>query len=394
MIWERAVVHLNVAHFAVAVERVLDRRLRQRPVIVAPQGVARAVVYDMSQEAYQAGVRKGMPLSRARRLCRDAPLLAPHPDRYERAMGALFQCVRSYAPLVERVDQSGHLFLDVTGTGRLFGPPPDVAWRIRKELKSDLSLEPVWSVAPNKLVAKVATRLVKPTGEYIVEPGEEAEFLGPLPLQLLPGIERDDLRLLRELELQRVGQVARLSMAQLQVALGSSARSLYEAVRGVDPSPVIPAGRGPRAVFRTHTLAEDTNDAAVVEGILYRLVEQVGLDLRQRRLAARRIGLTLDYADGVRMIRSATATVATANDLRLFALGRVALGRAWTRRVRLRHLRLTCDRLIYPPPPQLELLPDRQEQDRRDTRLVASLDRIRQRFGPGAIRVGRTLDAA
>ena len=76
---ERSIIHINVADFAVAVERVLDRRLKDRPVIIAPQGAARAAVYDMSEEAFQAGVRKHMPLSRALRRCRKAQVLPPRP---------------------------------------------------------------------------------------------------------------------------------------------------------------------------------------------------------------------------------------------------------------------------------------------------------------------------
>jgi DNA polymerase-4 len=291
-------------------------------------------------------------------------------------------------------DEGGHLFLDLTGTSRLFGPPPDVAWRIRRELKAELRLEPIWSVAPNKLLAKVATRLVKPTGEYVVQPGEEAALLRPLPLHLLPGVERDELRVLRDLHLERAGQVARLSTAQLQVAVGASAHLLHDLVRGIDPTPVIPGRRGSGgAEVRDHTfLDSDTGAPAEVEGALYGLVEIVGRALRRRRLAARRVGLSIDYADGVRLIRSASAAAGTANDLRLFALARLALQRAWVRRVRLRHLRLRCDRLTSPPA-QLSLLLEEPADDARDDDLMAALDRIRGRFGVDAIQVGRTVTA-
>ena len=129
---ERFIIHLNVADFAVAIERLTDSRLRERPVIVAPQGAVRAAVYDMSEEAYQNGVRKQMPLKRALRRCWDACVVAPHVNRYENAMKALVRCALPYSPLVEMADHNGHLFVDATGTGQLFGPPPDVAWRIRK----------------------------------------------------------------------------------------------------------------------------------------------------------------------------------------------------------------------------------------------------------------------
>jgi DNA polymerase-4 len=387
---ERAIIHLNVADFAVAVERVVDSRLRERPVIIAPEGAARAAVYDMSDEAYLSGVRKGMALRRAQRCCRDAVLLPPHPDRYQRAMTELLKHALPYSPLVEVTDHNGHLFLDATGTGKLFGPPPDVACRIRKAVRADAGFDPIWSVAPNKLVAKVATRVVKPSGEYIVRAGDEKDFLRPLPVYLIPGIERGDLERLREFNLTRNGQVTDLSMGQLSVMFGSRSRSLYSAVRGIDPSPVLAVGHQRPVVTVDHEFGNDTNDVTVVESMLYRLGEQAGADLRERRLAAKRIRIVLDYSDGGRMIRQATANPATANDLQLFSVARRALERAWKRRVRIRHLSMICDRLTYPPA-QLQLF---QMHKETSDNLITVLDRIRLRFGFDAIRVGRTLSAS
>ncbi len=390
MMHERAIIHLNVADFAVAVERIVDRRLQERPVIIAPEGAPRAVVYDMSNEAYQNGVRKGMALRRALRYCRDSTVLPPHTDRYEQAMRAIIRHALPYSPLVEATDDKGHLFIDASGTGRLFGPPPDIAYRLRKTIRGDLGFDPIWSVAPNKLVAKVATRMVKPTGEYIINAGEEEAFLNPLPIHLIPGIEVEDLKRFREFNLARVDHVAGLSLEQLGVIFGKQSRIVYEAVRGIDPSPVRPIGQQPPTVKTGISFGTDTNDVAVVEGALYQLIEQAGADLRKRRLTARRITIALDYSDGKRTRRQATANPPTANDIRLFAVAKTALDRAWTRRVRMRHLGLMCDRLTYPSAQQ-ELFPEHRKKEATRDNLIATLDTIRHRFGTHAIRMGRTL---
>jgi DNA polymerase-4 len=387
---ERSIIHINVADFAVAVERLVDRRLRGRPVIIAPGGAARAAVYDMSEESYQNGVRKGMTLGRALGCCRDAVVLPPRPARYERAMTRLVKHALPYSPLIEMTDHNGHLFVDATRTGRLFGPPPDVAWRIRKAVRTDMGFDPVWSVAPNKLIAKVATRMVKPAGEYVIGAGEEQDFLKPVPVHLIPGIEREDLKRFREFNLTRAGHVAHLSMEQLNIMFGSGGCSLYNAVRGIDPSPVLPVGQTPPVVVADHEFADNTNPVAVVQGALYGLAERAGANLRKSRLTARRIKVFLDYSDGRRITRQAVAHPATANDFRLFFLAKSVLERVWTRRVGIRHLRLICDRLTYPPA-QMALFAQDEKENAMSDPMIFALDAIRRRFGFNAIRVGRTL---
>lgn len=389
---DRSIIHLNVADFAVAVERAVDCRLKDKPIIIASEGAGRAGVYDMSEEAYLSGIRKGMLLRRAVGLCKDAKILPPHPDRYEHAMRDLLQRALPYSPLIETGDIDGHLFMDATGSNRLFGPPVDVAWRLCRQVKKDLGLNPIWSVASNKLVAKVATRIVKPNGEYIVAAGEEESFLAPLPISLIPGIERSDLRHLREFNLTLVSQITALGPEQLQVPFGARSVFLCQAARGIDPSPVLPVGKKPPKVTADHEFGNDTNDLFILKNALYTLVEKAGAELRRRRRAARRIVIILDYSDGMRCARQVAAKPATSNDFTLFELAGRTLLLALTRRVRIRHMQLICDRLTFPPA-QLELFAsDQRENEKRDN-LVTAIDRIRQCFGNDAIKVARTLAA-
>ena len=163
----RSIIHLNIADFAVAVETNMQPSLRGYPLIIAPQGAPRAVVYDMSNEAYKEGIRKGMPLARAKRINRKIKILPPSFNRYESVMKDLLKKTLAYTPLIESGTVDGHIFLDVTGSGRLFGPSVDVAFKLKKAFIKAFNFDPIWSVATNKLVAKVATRIVKPVGEYI-----------------------------------------------------------------------------------------------------------------------------------------------------------------------------------------------------------------------------------
>ncbi len=384
---ERLIIHLNVADFAVAVERVVDRMLCGRPVIIAPPQAARATVYDMSDEAYDDGVRKGMPLQQALRRCRAARVLPPAPDRYRRAMAALVAEAGSYSPLLEHGLEDGHLFLDLTGTHRLFGSAPDIGWRLRKQLRSKLGIDPIWSLAGNKLVAKVASRLVKPAGEYIVGNGEEAAFLAPVPVLLLPGLADQEVRRLQACNITRVGQLAALDTARLQAAFGSRGEWLYRASRGIDDEAVRPVAARPPSLTVEQLFADDIGDRRLVEGVIGTLAVRLGMGLRATRLAARRLILHLLYTDGSRAVRQLSVKQGIADDYALRRLALSVLERAWTRRLRLRGCRLIGD-CLHRQSPQLRLFVEPSGAGDRAARLTEALDTVRQRFGSAAVRFG------
>lgn len=380
---ERRIIHLNIADFSVAVERLLDRSLKSRALIIAEPS-PRAVVHDMSDEAYAEGVRKGMLLNAARNRCRSALVLPPRPEQYRKALERCLEHARQYTPLVERSSGAGHLYLDVTGTHRLFGPPPDIGWRLRNTLRRDLGLDPIWSAAPNKLVAKVASRLVKPRGEYIVADGEETAFLAPLPLHLLPGVSVADLTRLRHVNICRVHQAAALSVQELSVLCDHRARFLYQSVRGIDPSPVQPAGVPGSEFVYCHVFAPDNNQEPVVRAALTTLAQQAGYGLRERGLGCRRVGVSLVYTDGVQLTRQAVTQTPAADDQSLQHLALTALYRAWQRRVRVRQLVLSCSLLLHPVQ-QLSLFAAVDRSRERNRHISEACDAIRTRCGAAAI---------
>ena len=382
----RFILHLNVADFAVAVERVVDLCLRDKPVIVAPLQAARAAVYDMSEEAYRDGVRKGMLLNRATRLCRTARVLPPRFELYRKAMVSFVDEARSYSPILEYGAEDGHLYLDITGTHRLFGTPPDVGWRLHRRIRSKLEIDPIWSLAGSKLVSKIGSRLVKPVGEYIVADGEEQRFLAPLPLHLLPGLSSTEKQRLGQFNIVRIGELAALSRMQLEGVFGRRGETLFELSRGIDDSAVRPEEARPPRVVREYLFDNDCADRTVLKGVVGALAAQLGMELRATRMQARRLGLQLDYTDGTTVSRQASVGTGTAADDLLQRLALTALERGLTRRTRVRSCRLIGDRL-QARSPQLNLF-NTPATSRKKEHLLAAMDRIRQRFGQQSIRMG------
>lgn len=387
---ERTILHINVADFGVAVERVEDGSLRKSALIIAPLGAARSVVYDMSDEAYRSGVRKGMKLNRAVRICKGAKVLPPRFDVYRRAMRTLIGHARHYSPLVEHGVTDGHLFVDVTGTHRLFGPPPDIGWKVRKNVRASLGIDPIWSLGSSKLVAKVASRLVKPLGEYIVGVGEETDFLAPLSVSLLPGLSHHEMRKLQELNLTRVGQLASLNRHQLMVVFGERGRAIYELCRGIDRKAISVVETRDDLICHEHQFSDDTNDRNRVKSVVASLVSRAAITLRKRRLLTRRVEVRVEYSDGVTVARQAVDRRGSFHDDVLLQQALLALKRAWTRRTRLRGCTLVCDRLRKVSP-QLQLFPECREGQDKQLKILDAMDRIRWRFGHDAVRSGVTL---
>jgi len=385
---ERKIIHLNIADFSVAVERLVDRSLQSRPLIIAPQA-ARARVFDMSEEAYRDGVRKGMSLTRARNRCRRAVILPPTIDRYEKAICCCFHHALPFTPQVERAPGSGHLYLDVTGTHRLFGPAPDIGRRIRKTMRRDLGFDPIWSVGPNKLVAKVASRVVKPAGEYIVAEGEEQIFLDPLPLSLLPTVDRSTKNRLHEVGIRHIAQAAALSRQDLYLLCGRRVEMLYQALRGIDQSPVHPPAEVEKRFFFRHHFSPDSNREEIIQAAVLDLARQAARSLRRHGMCCCRVEITLLYSDTVKVTRQAMCKHPATSDRELEQLAVTGLFRCWRRRVRLRTIALACTR-VSPYAQQLSLFSSINKKQQKQKELDMAIDVLHERFGASALTRGIT----
>jgi DNA polymerase-4 len=385
----RSVIFIDPPSFCTTVEGLVAPALRTRPLAVAAPGADRATVLALSPEARRAGIERGMPVHRARKVCRDLVLLPPNPRLYARASRALHQIFRRYAPVIEPRGY-GHAFLDLTGTGRLFGPAVDVAARIQREARERVRLPLSVGVAANKLVSQAATAVAKEeTDEASSRPpdlsdlvrhvplGDEADFLAPHRVGMLPDLDAETLERLDDYQLDLIGEVAALEERQICAVFGPPGRILLARARGVDPRPVLPPER--KAEFRAaHTLASDTNDRGVLYALLRRLAEQLGHRLRSRRLVAQRLTVSIAYADYDTARRSLPLTTSTSVlDVELWDAARRAFSLACQRTVALRAVGVKVDRLVEADE-QLELWSDRTEDwGLRTERLQRAMDRIR-----------------
>ena len=396
---DRAIVHLDLDAFYVAVERVVSSRLRDRPVLVAFGGLyaPRTVVASVSYEARGAGIERGMPLRRARKLCPDVEVLPGDPDLYARASKALFEVLGDFSPLIEPASQD-EAYLDLSGTERLLGLPADAGSRIQREVRDRLRLEASVGLGTSKLLSKVAAECAKPSGFCDVSPGWEAAFMRPLRVRRMPGVGEATERRLLDFNLRRCGEVAGVATRYLEWAFGARGRLLSQRSRGYDPSPVRP--RGPvRSISAEMTFDADTNDRPAMEAALRRLVERACGGLREQGRLARTAAVRVRFADGIDRARQRTLGVPTDLERDLGPAARQLLERLWERRVRVRQLGVRLTGLMGGPE-QGDLFDDLTGADawtptraQRGRALAGAVDRVRGKHGFEAVTSARALDA-
>jgi DNA polymerase-4 len=387
MIWgrARAIIHLDLDAFYASVEQLRHPELRGTPVIVGGAGAehsARSVVCAASYEARVYGVRSAMPLSRAIRLCPDAAVLPVDFAAYRRASAQIFGLARQVTPLVEPLSLD-EAYLDVTATP---GEPADMAASLRERILAVTGLHASFGVATAKTVAKVASDLRKPRGFVVVAPGEEAEFLRPLPLRVLPGLGPATERVLTGLGMRTLGDLAGHPPGLLESRLGKAAAlSLHLRSQGIDSSPVTPPA-APKSISREETFERDIDGADPLRDHLRRLCADVGRSLRAAGLSARTVELKLRYADFTTVSRQRSLDAGSDGDAAITAGALALLAAAHQPGQPIRLLGAGVHNLEAAS--QLDLF--NQAAGSRDRLIDSALDSLRQRFGPGALRRGAT----
>lgn len=353
----RSILFIDPPAFCTTLAVLADPSLSRRPVAIAPLGADRALLVALSPEARQAGLERGTAVSLARRICPDLIVRPPDPVLWARAHRALHDILAQVAPVIEP-KHWGHSYLDITGTHQLFGPPIDVAHRLEREIRRRLGIPIAVGIAVNKLVSESAAMVVKrEIGAEIwsVATGHEADFLAPEAVTVLPDAIGRVRERLDDYHLQQIRDVAALGVQALATAFGRVGRTLHQQAHGIDYRPVLsPATKAECRV--AHLLATDTNDRDGLTRLLRPLAERLGRRLRERRLAAGRLGFHLRYADDVTARRSVALARSTL-DHDLWRAACRALDLGLTRRVAVRGIDLVAEEL-HDGHGQLELWED------------------------------------
>jgi DNA polymerase-4 len=364
--------------FYASVEELDDPGLRGKPLIVGGTS-GRGVVAAASYAVRRFGVHSAMPMSEALRRCPDAVCVAPRMARYQEISSRVFSIFREFTPLVEGLSLD-EAFLDVTASRALLGTGDAIGASIRRRIKETTGLTASVGIAPNKLLAKIASDLRKPDGMYRLDPDGMRDVLDALPIEKLFGIGRKTLPKVHAAGIRSFGDARNAGDEQLWRAFGRHGKTMRDRASGLDDRPVQP-DREEKSISAEDTFATDIRSHGRLQIEMLRLADRTASRLRSHGLCAATVNVKIRRADFVTFTRQ-RALGASTSDTAVIAAAAKELLAAW---------------LLAQPRAAVRLLgvgvSGLQEGVQQDlfgamggpARLDSTVDGIRERFGKGSL---------
>lgn len=375
----RTILHVDMDAFYASVEEHDRPELKGRPVIVGGTG-GRGVVAAASYAVRRFGVHSAMPMSEALRLCPQAVCIHPRMSRYKEVSAEIFQIFHVFTPLVEGLSLD-EAFLDVTASERLMGVGEVIAIDVRRRIRAVTGLTASVGIGPNKLLAKIASDLNKPDGLCRIGPDNLHEVLDRLPIHKLFGVGRKSLPAVEAAGIHTFGDLRHADQQTLWRAFGKHGRTMRDRASGIDDRPVEP-NREEKSISAEETYSVDLRSSDELKRQLLHLADRTAARLRSAGLAAGRVVVKVRRSDFSTYTRQ-RGTEPPTQETAVIAQIAQALLAEWlaahpTAAVRLLGVGVGDLQVLK----QTELF---AAVPQHDSRLDATLDGIRDRFGPGVV---------
>ena len=290
----RAILHIDMDAFYASVEEQDRPELKGMPLIVGGTG-GRGVVAAASYAVRRFGVRSAMPMREALRRCPDAVVVPPRMARYKEISDQVFAIFHEFTPVVEGLSLD-EAFLDVTASQQLLGSPETIGAEIRRRIAAQTGLTASVGIAPNKLLAKIASDLNKPDGMCRIDAGNIREILDPLPIQKLFGVGQKTLPAVLAAGIHTFGDARTANEAALWRAFGKHGKAMRDRAAGLDDRPV-EASREEKSISAEETFDADIRAAAELSAQLKALADRTASRLRAQNLLAGRVTVKIRRGD-------------------------------------------------------------------------------------------------
>jgi DNA polymerase-4 len=323
------------------------------------------------------GVRSAMPMGEALRRCPEAVCIHPRMARYKEVSQQVFAIFHEFTPLVEGLSLD-EAFLDVTSSQQLLGRAESIGGDIRRRIMAKTGLTASVGIAPNKLLAKIASDLKKPDGMYLIDADNVHAVLDVLPVEKLFGVGPKTLTSVHAAGIRTLGDLRRADVDMLWRAFGKHGRAMVALACGVDDRPVEP-NREEKSISAEETYATDIRGAAALEAQLLHLADRAASRLRAHDLAAGRVCVKIRRGDFKTYTRRRALEPPTQDRRAVAAAAKALLGQ-W-----LATQPDAAVRLLGVGVSDLQVLPQRDLFDggarAQSSRLDLAIDGIRDRFG-------------
>ncbi|MGP1508266.1 MAG: DNA polymerase IV [Sphaerochaeta sp.] len=366
--------HVDLDAFFASVEQRDNPEYRGKPLIIG-QVAPRCVVSTCSYEARKFGVHSAMPTLQAYRLCPEGIYIAGNMRLYSKVSKQIMGILREYAPEMHQVsiDEAS---LDMTGTGRLFGPPRQLAMAIKKRIKNEIGITLSIGIASSPFIAKMASDYNKPDGLCLVSPGKEQVFIDTIGLRKLWGLGKSGLAMLEARRISTPAQLRQLDMEKIQRIFGNSFGSyLYKASRGQDPEIMFQKPKS-HSISTESTFFEDVDDEQTLCQILLGMSSELTARSFDEGVMARTVGLKLRWGSDFKTITvQETPEDPILNADQIYSTAKRLLLSKWRSRQGIRLIGLGLYQLYSGDTPiQDSLFSENEHKKRKIDKVVYSLE--------------------
>jgi DNA polymerase-4 len=386
------IMHIDMDAFFASVEQRYNPSLKGKAVVVGGNPEKRrGVVSTCSYEARKYGIKSGMSLFQAKKLCPDATYLQCDGSKYEFISAKLQEIFSEFTPLVEpySIDE---VFLDVTGCERLWGTPVEIGLRIKQKIKRNLDLTCSVGIASNKILAEVASGMQKPDGLTFVPKEKMEGLIYPLPIQELCGVGPNTLKVMHKFGIRTIGQLASYSKEVIKSALGKYGENLYYSVQGENDSIVLPVQLQPeeKSIGHEQTLVEDIGDGEKLSAFLLFLSSRVARRVRRGNFLAKTVTVKVRFSDFFTLSKSESLKEPTNSEEEIYKMGKKLLGHLFSGMQKVRLLGISVSNLIKTSFPQQLSLPFSIHSEKKKNLLFA-VDKLKDEFGERVVTWGTCL---
>lgn len=376
------IIHMDLDSFFVSCERLLDPKLIGKPVLVGGTS-DRGVVSACSYETRPYGIHSAMPMRMARKLCPEAVVIRGSSGIYSKFSNMVTDIIEEMSPLYEK-SSIDEFYIDITGMDRFHG---SYKWakELRQRIIKETHLPISFGMSTSKTVSKVGTGEAKPNGQIEIPYGTEKRFLAPLSIKKIPMVGDKTYRKFRSMGIEKIHTLQEMPLELMERVFGKNGIAIWKKANGIDRTPVTPY-HDRKSISSSLTFEKDTIDVRKLKEILTSMTEKLAYYLRNGNKLTSNVSVTVRYSDFDTRSRQKHIPY-TANDHTLIATVMQLFDQLYQRRVMARLVGVRFSGLVgggY----QINLFEDNE----KTIHLYQAMDKIRNRFGQGAIKRAVTMD--